>query len=111
MLIRAEGVRDAALEAANRADAEAVALRGRLADMERDNDARRSMGRWARLRDAWRGGMKKAGQLSLVHSLQAAGSHGRGVEHDAAGTARRLRPRRRRTTPRKRSLEDGYIHG
>lgn len=31
---RAEGVRDAALEAANRADAEAAAARGRLADME-----------------------------------------------------------------------------
>jgi hypothetical protein len=52
---RAEGVRDAALEAANRADAEAAAARGRLADMERDNDARRALGRWARLRDAWRG--------------------------------------------------------
>ena len=53
---RAEGVRDAALEAANRDAAEAAALRGRLADMERDNEARRSLGRWARLRDAWRGG-------------------------------------------------------
>jgi chromosome segregation ATPase len=50
---RAEGVRDSALEAANRADAEAA--RGRLADMERDNDARRALGRLARLRDAWRG--------------------------------------------------------
>jgi hypothetical protein len=52
---RAEGVRDAALEAANRADAEAAAARGRLADMERDNDARRAKGRWARLRAAWCG--------------------------------------------------------
>lgn len=52
---RAEGVRDAALEAANRADAEAAAARGRLADMERDNDARRARGRWARLQAAWRG--------------------------------------------------------
>jgi hypothetical protein len=52
---RAEGVRDSALEAANRADAEAAAARGRLADMERDNDARRALGRLARLRDAWRG--------------------------------------------------------
>ena len=52
---RAEGVRDAALEAANRADAEAAAARGRLADMERDNDARRAWDAWARLRDAWRG--------------------------------------------------------
>ena len=52
----AEGVRDAALEAANRADAEAQAARDRLADMERDNEARRSLGRWTRLRDAWRRG-------------------------------------------------------
>jgi hypothetical protein len=37
---RAEGVRDAALEATNRADAQAAAARGRLADMERDSDAR-----------------------------------------------------------------------
>jgi hypothetical protein len=52
---RAEGVRDAALETANRADARATAAEDRLADMERDNDARRALGRWARLRDAWRG--------------------------------------------------------
>lgn len=51
---QAEGVRDAALEAANRAEAEAQAARDRLADMERDNNARQGRGRWQRLRDAWR---------------------------------------------------------
>ncbi len=54
-LQQAEGVRDAALEAANRADAEAQAARDRLADMERDVAERRAMGRWAKLRDALRG--------------------------------------------------------
>ncbi len=51
---RAEGVRDAALEAANRADAEAAAARGRLADMERDNvrGGRGGAGRGSRLRGA-----------------------------------------------------------
>jgi hypothetical protein len=52
---RAEGVRDAALEAANRADVEAAVARDRLADMEAAEGARQGRGRWSRLRDAWRG--------------------------------------------------------
>jgi chromosome segregation ATPase len=52
---QAEGVRDASLEAANRADAEAAAARDRLQELEAAEDARRVRGRWARLRDAWRG--------------------------------------------------------
>jgi hypothetical protein len=39
---RAEGVRDAALEAANRADAEAAAARGRLAEIEAADVARKA---------------------------------------------------------------------
>ena len=52
---QAEGVRDAALESANRADAEAQAARDRLADRERDIADREARGLVARLRDAWRG--------------------------------------------------------
>jgi hypothetical protein len=55
-LRQTEGVRDAALEAANRADAELRAAQERLADMERSEAERQGRGRWRRIRDAWRGG-------------------------------------------------------